>query len=299
MNFLFNETYGYGWFIRRSGISAVGDYVYLYSTAIKQINEDGEPYGVKYATIDTFVANDDVRIWNCIFDKIAPTLSANVDIFNLVILRGLYGISRCGGTFEKLTIYHCAYVIGLEGDTSKTMRNVYIRSDDANSLIRVLTGGTEPQYLVNVDWDAWKFSWAGTTPNVYRQYEFDLNTTFANATAIQNANVTLSYYGQGGGTVGSWLTFANGSIPQQTLSRSFYNQTGGNNEYSFNPYNLTVMLSGYQTYTQNFTLSEKTEWTIALQETTASVTYTSAILIASLFLLVPIAVIFIVWRYGK
>ena len=72
------------------------------------------------------------------------------------------------------------------------------------------------------------------------------------------------------GIVGSWLTPANGSIPTQTLTQGFYNQTGGDTIYSFNPYNITITKTDYFTYTQLFTLNDKKAWQIALLEPQAS-----------------------------
>jgi len=179
------------------------------------------------------------------------------------------GALRLGGTntINQLFIHDCAYIIDIRYGATVTLTNVYGRVNTREFYLVSISGDS---YFVNPDLDDWVFIWGGTSAGeVYRQYEFDLNTTFANATAIQNANVTLSYYGQGGGTVGSWLTYANGTIPTQTLNMGFYNQTGANAIYNYNPYNITVTRSGYQTYSKNFTLDEKTDWTIALQESTA------------------------------
>ena len=46
----------------------------------------------------------------------------------------------------------------------------------------------------------------------------------------------------------------------------FYNQTGANTIYDYNPYHLEITnATGYQDYSGNFTLSEKTSWEISLQ----------------------------------
>lgn len=44
----------------------------------------------------------------------------------------------------------------------------------------------------------------------------------------------------------------------------FYNQTGGNSLYDYNPYNITITKGGYTTYTTQFTFDEQTDWTITL-----------------------------------
>jgi len=142
----------------------------------------------------------------------------------------------------------------------------------------------------------WTKIGGAASSQAFEQYTFNLNVTFQNATAIQNANATMYY--SNGTQVFSQLTYANGTIDEQTITSRLYESPYANTITDSNPFNLTITYSD-QTYSKNFTLNEKTDWIIALQETTAAVTYTSAILVASLFLLVPIAVIFIVWRYGK
>jgi hypothetical protein len=125
-------------------------------------------------------------------------------------------------------------------------------------------------YLVNTILSDWTIYWSGgiaNTAKIYRQYEFDLKVTFQNETAIQNANVTLKYFGMGGGTVGSWLTVADGKISTKTLTMGYYNQANGNTLQNYNPYNLTITYPNMITYSQNMTLSQKTDWTIALIET--------------------------------
>ncbi len=128
-------------------------------------------------------------------------------------------------------------------------------------------------YLVNVDSDSWSMTWFSTgSGETYRQYEFDLNVTDTSGTPIQNANVTVKHYGQTEAQDFSVLTGANGSFSTQTLTMGFYNQTGGDTIYSYNPHNLTVTASGYRTYTANITLNDKTDWTITLETPAAAET---------------------------
>lgn len=143
-----------------------------------------------------------------------------------------------------------------------SVKNVYGRGNT-----RAVTTGswTGTGYLINADLDSWVMSFGGTTTGeVYRQYEFDLTVTDDAGTALENANVTITHYGQSETQDFNGLTDANGQISTQTLSRSFYNQTGGDTEYAYNPFNLNIALTDYETYNQNFTLSDKTDWTIAL-----------------------------------
>jgi len=150
------------------------------------------------------------------------------------------------------------------------------------------------QYIINGDVDNWNFVWYPTTTGeVFRQYEFDLTITYMNYTPMENANVTISnsYLG----TSDSWLTYANGSIPPQTYSMGHYNQTGGDSLYDYNPYNITVTRSGFRTYTTLINITKEEDFPIALQETTAAVTYTSAILIVAAFIIIPVGLI--IWWF--
>lgn len=94
--------------------------------------------------------------------------------------------------------------------------------------------------------------------NVTTAHTFDLRVGYPNCTAIPNANVTLLFYGGGGGIVGSWLTNSTGWIPQQNL-------TNANS-----PYNVTIVKTGFQTYIKRFTVTNATvpiKWEIALIRT--------------------------------
>jgi len=238
-------------------------HLYLYSCSFKG-ETDGNSIAVKFS-------GGDHRLWNVLIISASlvpnpfPAVGCSIDIYNVIGTVGasfqLYG----SATMDKLTIVGTPYLFWTQQSGTFTIENVH-----AKNMTNMGTFGTNwygTATLINVDSNTWTFSWAAdSTGEVYRQYEFDLTVTFENGTAIQNANVTLSYYGQAGGTVGSWLTPANGSIPQQTLSMGFYNQTGADTIYNYNPYNLTVIKDGYQTYSNNFTLSEQTDWTVALQE---------------------------------
>jgi len=139
----------------------------------------------------------------------------------------------------------------------------------------------------------WSMIGGVASSQAFEQYTFNLNVTFQNATSIENANVTM--YDNNGTQVFSQLTYANGTIDEQTITSRLYENPYPNTITDYNPFNLTITLSGYQTYSKNFTLGEKTDWTIALQETTAAVTYTSAILIVAAFIIIPVGLI--IWWF--
>jgi hypothetical protein len=112
--------------------------------------------------------------------------------------------------------------------------------------------------FTDADTDTWDITWGGTcTGKVWRKCTFDLTTT-------ANSTIEISYYGQGGGTIYS-ATDSDGVLTTQTISKEFYNQTGGDTPYSFEPLHLKISKDGFQTYEANFTLTQKTNWEIYLQ----------------------------------
>lgn len=167
----------------------------------------------------------------------------------------LLGVNTAlSGTFNRITIYGADYILyaGYIEQTI-TISNLYARN--CTYVYRTQWGNPTTIYLINPDIDDWSFfSLTGTT--IYRQYTFDLITT-------TNSTIEISYYGQGGGTLFN-ATDLDGIIPTQTISKGFYNQTGGNTIYSYEPFHLKISKSGHVTYEANFTLVQKNFWQIEL-----------------------------------
>jgi hypothetical protein len=156
--------------------------------------------------------------------------------------------------------------------TNTTITNLIGRNLATASLTSVL-GTTADQFLIDADLDAWTIYWNNHPTNeIYRQNTFNLKVTDSSNTVLADANVTLKYYGQGGATIGTWLTNSSGMIAGQTLTVGFYNDTGGNTLYDYNPYSINITKSGYCSYEKNFSLYRRTNWEIALlPEETATV----------------------------
>ena len=284
---------------------------YMFSTASEYNKHDRQLYvysssyhGEAGNSLLALARGGDMRFWNILLDSSAGLVinpfsgSPTINIFNIMGEKSagfqIYGST--GLTVDKVTIAGSVNAIWTQQLATFTLTNVYVRQ-----MTRLFYGSTNwqgPAYLVDFDSDNWDMLFAAdATGEVYRQYSFGLTVTNVTNNPVENANVTITYEGQGGGTVGSWLTYANGSIPTQTLTQGFYNQTGGDTIYSYNPYNITITKTGYFSYTQLFTLNDKKEWQMALLIPQASVTYTSAILVASLFLLIPVLAVIFVWRW--
>jgi len=205
-------------------------------------------------------------IWNCMFDAVDIT-DCSVDIYNIFVMNNIYGTSYPSGTFDKMFIMQTTNGLYFYGGTSTTVKNLVLK--EYTYAIRCLSMSVN-QYIVNAEMDTWSFYWwySGNTGEVFRQYEFELTVTTPANVPIEDANVTLTYYGNGGGTHGTWLTDANGEIPSQTVTAGFYNQTGADTIYTYNPYEITITKDGYITYQRNFTQLEKKSWNIALLPST-------------------------------
>lgn len=117
--------------------------------------------------------------WHCLFgskvDGIQPT--ADVDVYDVMLIDTLYGTRLATGTFDKLTVLKGTSVIRNYGTPAgdRSVSNIYARHVTYVFKCATVTSPTN-FYLVNVDSDTWAFLW-DTSPQyalVYRQYEFDL-----------------------------------------------------------------------------------------------------------------------------
>ena len=219
---------------------------------------------------------EDFKVYSCILDGVWISIgSGNVapDVYRLTVQKmtddafaGIW-VGTSLGIWTDILAHSCYHGIGGFFTFEATVRNPVLRNN--TYAVGLLGTAFEANlYLINPDADVWSINWKypTSTGKVWRQYEFDLTVTYANGTAIQNANVTLSHYGENAGQDFTELTDANGQISTKTLTMGFYNATGGDTIYDYNPYNLTITKDGYQTYTKNFTLTEETDWTIALNK---------------------------------
>lgn len=102
---------------------------------------------------------------------------------------------------------------------------------------------------------------AGSAWSVNEYFHFNLKVIDKDETAIPNADVTIKDIN--GTTVFSGQTDANGEIPEQTLKYAERNDT--QTRTLFTPHNLKIEKAGYTNYEADFTIEEKTDWTIALQ----------------------------------
>lgn len=236
--------------------------------------EDTDTYGLR-----VFLYGNS-NVYDCIFDgkgkgiEVWIGTGSDADFFEVLFLKSSLICYRASPTVNRVNFYGVNRPIEFYLSYPANVSNVYGRgitpyTFDCHSI-------TADHYVTDADFDKWAFDWTGgaaNTAEVYRQYTFNLAVTYPNGTAVNGTSTgcraTIQHYGQAQTTDYNATLGADGTIPQQTLSMGFYNQTGGDTLYSYNPYNLRIWnLTGYQDINMNFTLSETTKWTQTLQPTT-------------------------------
>jgi len=209
-------------------------------------------------------------VYNCLFNNVYLELSS-VDGFRITMLEGDCSLSRSTGTFEDIYLEapFSQYIYWYGSETGNLKNIKGIGNKGAYGDIRCL-GITVNHNITNGDFDRWRFNWGGSaTGEVYRNYEFDLTVTYPNGTVINGtltgARVEIQHFGNNSGIDYNATLNEDGSINQTILSMGFYNQTGDDNIYNYNPFNLRIYnVTGYVEYNGNFTLNKKEDLTISL-----------------------------------
>ncbi|MCK4387116.1 MAG: hypothetical protein KAV41_03505 [Candidatus Pacebacteria bacterium] len=217
------------------------------------------------------------KVYNCKFQNVVLVgleCDLNYLTFHGVTYYQQFGLGYASGNTTNINIYNCYNAFWFYGQHRADIRDCTVRN--VTRICRVRNGVTGYDHnLTNVDSDNWRFDFSsGSYPLVWRNYDFDALTVFKNGTAIEGANVTLSWYGQSGGTVGSWLTDSEGHIDTTITPPYGYYRKGGpyGTFYDYNPYYVNVTYGDY-TYSSNFTHNEQTKLIIALTEPLEDETY--------------------------
>jgi hypothetical protein len=235
----------------------------IYSSLFQYVNARSDTQGLFIKS-----ASSTNRIWNTMLTGyILGLRDGAADHYNVYISEADYAVVNQGGTFQNIFLYKAGLVWWWS--SSVTITNLFLRRSFYAYAFDHYSDMS--QYLINPDVDSWTFHWRGYygSPNyakVYRQYTIDLHVIDKANNAIIGATVTLE--DKNGNTVFSVTTNATGDIATQTVSRGYYSQATGDTLQEYGPHTLTITKEGYQTYTENFTLSQKTNWTIALQPLT-------------------------------
>ncbi len=281
-----DAVYRYYYLIGSSYLSTCN----LYSSTFRTLNVIGQTYAN-----EGFLAPNG-RIWNCLLDNgayihcMSPTYGTyvTINLFNVESTSSYVLVRRpnAASTFEEATGIGLAWGIYFQ-NVAGTLKDVVFKGCSYIAKMETLAVGLDC-YLINVDSDTWAIYWlSDANSKLYRQYEFNLKIIGSDDVAIQSANVTLYNVN---GKVGSWLTNSIGLVSTQTLTMGYYQRANGDTLTNYNPYNLTITKSGYDTYSTNFTLSDKIGWTIALSETDTSV-ISKNLAIAGIFIIALICAV--------
>ena len=208
-----------------------------------------------------------LRIWNTQLNGLV-SLSQVTDIAYVTIFGDSHLYNGLTSPFSAstvlgTTVYNVdssgnAVRIWFNGSTYKDMRFVNVASVANNEM------ASGDSYFLNCEAVTWAFNWqVGTTSRIYRQYEFDLTVTDHGGHPLEGSTVTLN--DKDGNEVFSGETDENGQIDTQNVTRGYYARATGNTLQDASPHTLTITKEGYSSYTTVFTLTKKTDWTIALQ----------------------------------
>lgn len=228
--------------------------VYLYSSFFNS---------GKWTPNQQSVVSSQRRMWNCVFQNVYIS-GTGVDGYNLEIIQGIYGLRRPQtSTWNFIRTHTLAYNIYFYTGYNVTIQNVFSRN--CTYTARIINPVLDSKFI-NWDSDKWTFnSWVTGTGELYRQYSFNLTVLLDDGSPIQYANVTIQHYGENAGEDFNGLTDSNGEIPDQIFDMGFYNYTGGNTIYDYNPYNIQISnVTGYCDYSGNFTLDTQTDLIINL-----------------------------------
>jgi len=224
-----------------------------------------------------------VEIYSCIFSSPngyaqIRTLSSNSKIYNTIFNKGIY-LSNAKGIFHNIVIQHSPY-----GITNPTIEegSDKIRIEDVSFGFFIKEGGifrnieilqssydirvfflSVDSYLINIKC-GWNIQWLGSsTGKLYRQYTFNLKVIDKAGNPISNAKVRM--YDKDGNLVFEETTDANGQIPEQIITRGYYDQAHGNELVDFAPLTLEIQKQGYQIYRQIFTPKSPINWIVRLK----------------------------------
>ena len=228
-------------------------YLYIYSSIFDNAKADWNLGRIR---------GGNLRVWNTLLTKqtlLSTTGAYTTDLFNIIIEKVGTGLESFSTTtsYDKISFTNMDKAVYTGWGGTFTVSNIYVRQCIYMASLNDWVGFNG--YIINADSNTWTLKWNGaSTTKLFRQYEFDLTTT-------ANSTIVITYYGQGGGTIYN-QTDLDGVIPTQTITKGFYNQVNGNTIQSYEPFNLKISKDNYQTYEGNFTLSEKTNWNIQLQE---------------------------------
>ena len=228
-----------------------GGNLYLYSTTI-------------YASKTEFwLGRATKRIWNCLFTRRVLVYDCSPDIYRVTVSATPVPFSDTAGSLEDVVIYSPYVAIeGWYGSLNnkkfrgiKAIHNVYA--------VRMwyFSGNF---YLIDSEFDNWKFDWRSSSGKVYRQYTFNLKVMSEGGSPVSDAKVSV--YDKDGNLIFEETTDVNGQIPEKIITRGYYNPSYGSTLVDFSPHTLVIEREGYETYTMQFTPTKAIDWQVSLKK---------------------------------
>jgi len=233
---------------------AKNSYIELYSTTLSARNR---------VFFDTS-PNTHAKIWNCNFEHIDFSGNpAQMDIYRLYFVHSNYGLKGIFTSAEDIRLADVCYATEWYNQHEPvTMKN--IATDKKEQYSFYLTSCTANFYIIDTDWKWIGYFHYSSSAKVYRQYTFNLKVVDENGNPINDAKVKV--YNKSGNLVLENTTDADGQIPEQIITRGYYDQAHGNTLVDFSPHMLVVEKEGYETYTIQFTPTEAIDWQISLKK---------------------------------
>ena len=210
------------------------------------------------------------RIWNC--NIIHTQVNVTGDPPDVDFYRTNWQSSQIGPAFtttnaSDILISDCTYgTIWFFISSPVTIKNYRMIGETYSFFCYCLDADL---YAINVECK-WKFFWNSTNSGkIYRQYTFNLKVIDKVGNPISNAKVRM--HDKDGNLVFEETTDANGQIPEQIITRGYYDQDHGSELVDFAPLTLEIVKEGLKPYRKSFIPEKAIDWTIKLEHEDISI----------------------------
>jgi|WetSurMetagenome_2_1015567.scaffolds.fasta_scaffold155754_1 hypothetical protein len=218
----------------------------------------------QFASLDSTLTTDinkKVNIYSCDSTNVSYTAFSNVGCImnNVFVTSNIYLEGSASLIFN---ITNCTF-IGYK-DTASNWFSITFSSRLTDA------------YATDCYIDRWDdIYWNGANPmKFWRKYTLALNVT--NITGIPISGATVTIYNRSGNVVVTRTTGTNGQISRTILNFGYYDKVHNpgvgsvTTPVQHNPHTIVISKTGYATYTCKFNITSKTNWTIALNASSAA-----------------------------